>query len=230
MISLNTDEKRNLQFEVSIQGIDHKELNGAITFEIANVKYGFPVKILADHISAEVPPLDEIVKNGMKDGDIVECKLDVYGNGFYLNPWSGQFKLKTPVRMEARMSVIEDAPDIPRPKNSQKKMVATLKEESVNESIDDSTDDFEEQVLYEKEDPRKEKLSIDEFERDELLKELFNKVESKLFSKLGNNETIKERKDKAVKNFKSIPKDKTQNLVESKLNQMNNVVDQFLGN
>ena len=108
MISLNTDEKRNLQFEVTIQGIDHKELQGALTFEIESVKYGFPVKILGDHISVEVPPLDNIVKTGLRDNEVVECTLDIFGNGFYLNPWSGKFKLKTPVRMEAKMRYEDD--------------------------------------------------------------------------------------------------------------------------
>jgi len=105
MLTLNTDEDKKLQFEVTIQGIDHKKLVGRLKFVVEGVEYGFPVEILSDHISVEVPPLDDIVKMGLREGEVIDCKLDVFGDGFYLNPWNGQFKLKTPVKMEARMTV-----------------------------------------------------------------------------------------------------------------------------
>jgi hypothetical protein len=104
MLTLNTDENRSLQFEVTIQGIDHKKLNGSLKFVVDGIEYGFPVEILSDHISVEVPPLDDIIKIGLREGEVIHCKLDVFGDGFYLNPWNGEFKLKTPVRMEARMT------------------------------------------------------------------------------------------------------------------------------
>jgi len=223
MISLNTDEKRNLQFEVTIQGIDHKELQGALTFEVASVKYGFPVKILSDHISVTVPPLDDIIKKGLRDGKVIECNLDIFGNGFYLNPWSGKFKIKTPVRMEAKMrysdDIISESPSNDDVDSNEKSITATLKE------FDDNS---KEEVIYEKPDNRTGKLSMDEIDRDDLLKELFSKVESKLFQKIDNSNFKKEQTESLIKDIKETPKDKVQALVESKLNKINNVVDNFL--
>ena len=102
MLKLNTDEIKNLQFEVSIQGINYDELHGSLKFMIEDVEYGIPVKIQKDLVSVEVPPLQEIVAKGMKHGDIVECKLDIFGNGFYINPWGGQFELQTPRIIETK--------------------------------------------------------------------------------------------------------------------------------
>ena len=121
MLKLNTDEIRNLQFEVSIQGINYDELRGSLKFIIEDVEYGIPVKIQKDLVSVEVPPLEEIVARGMKNGDIVECKLDIFGNGFYINPWGGQFELATPVKMEAKKINVDN-------KQPEKKMIAELKE------------------------------------------------------------------------------------------------------
>jgi len=120
MLKLNTDEIRNLQFEVSIEGVNYDELEGSLKFIIEDVEYGIPVKIQKDLVSVEVPPLEEIVARGMKDGDIVECKLDIFGNGFYINPWGGQFELATPVKIEAKNLRVEA-------KHRKKDIVAELK-------------------------------------------------------------------------------------------------------
>lgn len=120
MLKLNTDEVRNLEFEVSIQGVNYDELKGSLKFIIEDIEYGIPVKIHKDTVSVEVPPLEEIVARGMKNGDVVECKLDIFGNGFYINPWGGQFELSTPVKMETKQVKIDN-------RQPDKKIVAELK-------------------------------------------------------------------------------------------------------
>lgn len=141
MFELNTNEVRNLQFEVSIQGINYDELSGSLKFIIDDVEYGFPVKIFKEHVEVEVPPLNEVVAKKMSSGDIVECKLDIFGNGFYLNPWDGQFELKSPISVETKTVKSFNA------EKKQKSFKATLKEEKqdtsevVNKSI--SNDDKE---------------------------------------------------------------------------------------
>ena len=180
MLKLNTDEKRSLQFEVNIQGINYDELRGSLKFIIEGVDYGFPVKILSDHISVEVPPLDDIVKRGMKDGDIVECILDIYGNGFFLNPWQGKFQLKTPVKMEAKMRYEDDIiVETPQPeKKKEKTITATLKDvvteqiEEVDEDIKAETEDGIKTVL--REEPKRKIL--DEIDKEVVLNKLFKKV------------------------------------------------------
>jgi hypothetical protein len=123
MLKLNTNEVRNLEFEVSIEGINYDELDGSLRFIIDEVEYGFPVTIQREHVSVKVPPLKEIVAKGMKDGEVVECKLDIFGNGFYLNPWGGEFKLQNPVSMETKNIYSET----PKP---------TIKSVTTNEPID----------------------------------------------------------------------------------------------
>jgi len=129
MLKLNTDEIRNLQFEVSIQGINYDELQGSLKFIIEDVEYGIPVKIQRDLVSVEVPPLEEIVARGMKNGDIVECKLDIFGNGFYINPWGGQFELSTPIKMETKNFNMDN-------KQPDKKIIAELKEPKTQDLLD----------------------------------------------------------------------------------------------
>lgn len=131
MLRLNTDEIKNLQFEVVIQGINYDELTGSLKFIIEDVEYGIPVKIQKDLVSVEVPPLEEIVAQGMRDGDVVECKLDIFGNGFYLNPWDGQFELKTPVKMETTQLKLDNDP-----KSKKKRMKAVLKENKSDSKLD----------------------------------------------------------------------------------------------
>ncbi len=209
MLKLNTDEKRTLQFEVSIQGIDYKELTGSLKFIIENVEYGFPVKILADHIAVDVPPLDDIVLKGLVDDSVAECKLDIFGNGFYLNPWTGNFKLKTPVKMEAKMRYAEDIVSYEPPEEPvvedappKKSMKAILRE---NDEIE-----IEEPTLSE-----------GDLDKEELLEMLFDRLDTPS----DYRQTVKKMvKPKPQKQQKALVKQK----VQSKLSEMSNLVDKFL--
>ena len=95
MIKLNIDEQKSMNFEVNIQGVDYKNLHGSLKFIIDKIEYGFPVKILSDAISVDIPPLEEIVKRGLDNNEVTQCKLEIFGDGFYLNPWNGKFELVT---------------------------------------------------------------------------------------------------------------------------------------
>jgi hypothetical protein len=114
MLNLNTDKKKSLDFDVSIQGIDHAELRGSLKFTIEGIEYGFPVEILEDNISVIVPPLKDVVKKGLTNGYVTDCKLEIFGNDFYLNPWSEQFQIKSEVKIEAKIKLDSDEEvDIP---------------------------------------------------------------------------------------------------------------------
>ncbi len=132
MLKLNTDEIKNLQFEVSIQGINYDELQGSLKFMIEDIEYGIPVKINQDMVSVEVPPLQEIVAKGMRQGDVVECKLDIFGNGFYINPWGGQFELQTTAKVEAKGLEVST-------KKPERKVVAELKSVKSKTELDNET-------------------------------------------------------------------------------------------
>lgn len=151
MLQLNTNKKKVLEFSVNIQGVDYKDLEGSLKFTVDDVHYGFPLEIVSDNIIAEIPPLEDIVK-GLKDKDIVECKLEVYGDGFYMNPWKGDFQLVRPVKVEA---------DLQEESEYEGKVItATLVEKNCK--------------TKKKESPKKE---VSETDRKEVLNTLFKKAE-----------------------------------------------------
>jgi len=211
MLKLSTDEKRSLQFEVSIQGIDYKELTGSLKFVVEEIEYGFPATILEDHIDVEVPPLDDIIFKGMKDGVVADCKLEIFGNGFYLNPWSGQFKFKTPVKMEAKMRYAEDIEPVseskPKPK-VKKAITATLKEEV-------TTKEPKEEV---------EEKDID-LAKDEMLEVLFERAAKKTsFRKPGSTPKKKPQPPKRKVTRQQLVESK----VKSKVDKIGSLVDSLL--
>jgi len=103
MLILNTLEKKPLEFEVQIEGIDHTQLQGFLRFRINEVEYGFPAQIHEDHINVIIPEFNRISKLKFKNGDIIEGRLEVFGNGFFLESWSGEFKVDSPLQVEAKL-------------------------------------------------------------------------------------------------------------------------------
>jgi len=133
-----------MQFDIAVHGIDYNVLQGSLKFMIEGVEYGFPVNVLKDEIAVDVPALDEIIKRGLIDGSEVECKLDIFGEGFYMSPWEGQFKLLTPARVEATM-VYSDSSRGSKPSitlmnkskdTSKQTIVKEVKKEVVEETIE----------------------------------------------------------------------------------------------
>lgn len=130
MAIIDTSESKKMRFNVNIQGVDFKQLQGSVKFRLEGVEYGFPVDIMKDHISVDVPPLDDIIKKGLVDGETVECQLDIFGEGFYMMPWTGKFELSRRAVVEAVM-VYED--DFRGNSKSQTPKIE-LKEDPIQES------------------------------------------------------------------------------------------------
>ena len=158
MLQLKTNTKRNFVFEIDVQGINTEDLEGFLTIGVDNVSYGFPVKISESEVVVDMPALDEIIKRGLKHEDIIEGKLEIYGNGFYLNPWSGEFQIEKPVKMEAKMRG-EKTP------SNTKSIKATLKETPVEKPVAKKDRDALLSGLFEKAErktPKKKQSSRDE--------------------------------------------------------------------
>lgn len=104
MLEINVNKKRSVNFEVTLSGIDSSQLNGSLRFILDGIEYGFPVQIQQGNVTAEIPPLNNIVTRAIKEGENINAKLEINGNGYYLNPWNGIFVVKNPVVVEAKLS------------------------------------------------------------------------------------------------------------------------------
>jgi len=103
MIKLDVAKKKDLNFEVKVDGIDNKDLSGAIRLELDGIEYGFPVEILAEGIKVSIPPLKSVVGRPIKEGEKIKAKLEMNGNGYYIKPWDEEFIVKNEVTVEAKL-------------------------------------------------------------------------------------------------------------------------------
>ena len=100
-MKLNVDEERSIQFDVAITGANPSELIGRLVIEANNIEYGFSASILADHISVQIPSLLNII-NEIKNDDVLVCKLEVLGEGFYTKAWEGNFEAVVPANVKTK--------------------------------------------------------------------------------------------------------------------------------
>jgi len=112
MITLNISEKKDINFEINIQGIPYDVLSGSLNIIVDNVEYGFPVKIISDSIMVVVPPLKNLIYRDLKEGETLDAYLAVHGDDRYFVPWSGEFEIHKPVTMEATIIEEENNPTI----------------------------------------------------------------------------------------------------------------------
>jgi hypothetical protein len=112
LLNINPKSSKELEFEIEVQNINPSELEGRMRFIVDEVEYGIPVHITSGYISVDIPPLTEIIKRPLKNGEVISAKLDVCGEGFYLCPWNGDFKIISPVSVEAKLMNERSTPEI----------------------------------------------------------------------------------------------------------------------
>jgi hypothetical protein len=103
MLDINVRDFREITFEMEISGISPSELEGRLRFTVDNIEYGIPAKITESEIKVEIPPLKRIVQRELSEGETFSARLDVYGDNHYMKPWEGEFKIKNPVLVEAKI-------------------------------------------------------------------------------------------------------------------------------
>jgi len=107
MINLNINEKKSLQFDVSVSGVEMKDLRGSMKLVMNEVHYGFPIIILDGKIVVEIPALSDFLKEEALNEKTVDAKLEIIANDTFLVPWEDQIVLESPVKVEAVMSGIK---------------------------------------------------------------------------------------------------------------------------
>jgi len=149
MLSLNINETKTVDFEVQLSGINPDQLNGSLRFEINNVEYGFPAEFKSESVLVNIPPLNNIISTELKEGTKIKAKLEVNGNGFYLAPWSGEFIVSNPVKMEATIQE-NNVPKINVSKINEDKKIKKqpIKKAKLKSKKKSSLDDITEKQIF----------------------------------------------------------------------------------
>ena len=107
MLDININDSRDLNFEIELSGIGVAQLEGRLRMVIDNIEYGIPAQIMEKSIDIVIPPLKNLIQRELKEGEVFSAKLEVQGDGNYLNPWSGEFQIRNPVALEAKIVELE---------------------------------------------------------------------------------------------------------------------------
>ena len=120
MLTINPNEEKTINFVVEVNGVGCEEMNGFVRFIFEDVEYGFPVSFHGDEISATIKPLNDLFEGRLKNGTILEARLDLAApeHNYYFNPWADEIQIKMPVSVEAR--VIENGSGDKKPSVSVK--------------------------------------------------------------------------------------------------------------
>ena len=123
-MKIKTNQSKELIFETQIRGITKDKLEGEFKVKIDNVNYGFSVEIKEKEIIAKIPPLEEIIKRDLKDGEKVDTTLDIIGDGFHIGRWTGNLQIEKPVEFTMKIKeekIIEEEKPILKLELSEKK-------------------------------------------------------------------------------------------------------------
>ena len=107
MINLNVNEKKSLQFDVSVSGVQMNDIRGSMKIIMNKVQYGFPITIMDGKIVVEIPALSDFLKEEVLNERTADAKLEIIAGDTYLVPWEDQIELQSPVKVEAVMSGIK---------------------------------------------------------------------------------------------------------------------------
>jgi len=153
MLYIKADEPRTLTFEVDIRGVGQGELKGYVRLFINDAEHGFPVSIDDGVITADIPPLTEIIRlKTMDDGDVIEAKLDLMTEQHIFTPWEGEVKVSVPMGIKAKLSNETMKPIntgmVAKVVETKEDKAATKKEEPVSEELRDIKTDDEKPENY----------------------------------------------------------------------------------
>lgn len=109
MISINVNESKKLRFKISLSGIQAQDLRGSMKIMMEGIEYGFPIEIDNGDIVVDVNPISEIYSKTIKDGALLDAKLELIAGDNYLSPWQDKIKIDNPVKLEAKVdNIVEE--------------------------------------------------------------------------------------------------------------------------
>jgi hypothetical protein len=108
MIRINVAEAKKIKFGVAVSGIETRDLQGTVRLVYEGVEYGFKTSVVGDKMAVEIPPLDEIIKEELKDGTRLQGRLEVIADDTFIIPWTDNFKVIKPIKVKAVVTEDED--------------------------------------------------------------------------------------------------------------------------
>lgn len=127
MLYLDPNKEKLLTFEVEISGDACDEITSHVRLFVEGVEIGFPGELRDNKIIAYIKPLRSLVKLPLKNGTLIEARLDVLSKDLdFYTPWSGEIEIKSSFTLEAKL-VGEDKPK----KTSDKFTVRSIIEEEI---------------------------------------------------------------------------------------------------
>jgi len=201
MLKINSNQDKEITFEVEIGGATPDSITSKFRIILDEIEYGFPAKVSDQLITVELPALRKVLHRKLKEGEVVNARLDVMSDGNVVSPWQDSIEVTDFVVSEAKV-VDDDA----------RAKAKILKERAVKTTVDDSDLSIDERIrrkLAEKKgeiDDIKSTTSLDEdFEMstkviDKLSEKLLGAKKTKRQQQL---ETLMEKSDYKVARKKS---------------------------
>lgn len=93
MLNFELNKEKELSFELDIEGIDSNEIEPYFRIFNENINFGFKGKFENGNISFNIPPLNELFKNNLKES--YPAKLEIIGaKKYYFLPWQDDIFIK----------------------------------------------------------------------------------------------------------------------------------------
>ncbi len=212
MLYIKADEPRTLTFEVDIRGVGKAELKGYVRLLINDAEHGFPVSIDDGVITADIPPLTEVVRlKTMDDGDVIEAKLELMTDQHIFTPWAGEVKVSVPMGIKAKLSN-----ESMKPVNSGSPVVAKVVETEEDKAVSKEKlaefDTSEEKMLQDEDKKYKDKLIS--MVADTIKQMGLVPAKSAPETLMEDDEILKEVKKQKKVNEKDLLKQKIKNITE----------------
>lgn len=94
MIKLNINKSKKINFDINTNDFKFKDLEGFLRLKVEGIEYGFPVNIENNSISVDLPPLSDIIKNGINEGENIGAVLDIVSGDMFIKLWKGKILIE----------------------------------------------------------------------------------------------------------------------------------------
>jgi hypothetical protein len=231
MLYLKADEPRTLTFEVDIRGVGKGELKGYVRLFINDSEHGFPVSIDDGVITADIPPLTEVIRlKTLEDGDIIEAKLDLMTDQHIFTPWEGEVKVSVPMGIKAKLSnetmrpvnagggmvakVIETKQDKEATKKSSKKETVQEFDTSEEKMLKVSQEDYKKDLMAMVADTIKQMGLVPAPKPEALMEKEKDSSRTTKKTKTPSKKVVRELEEQAKANQKDLLMKKLENITE----------------